>query len=194
MKAPCNIIKLVSNIFCNFTLKVDQETIHTKTGRIQGSVRSPILFNIFLNDLLWTYKYKEITTRVNADDIVWIWSSIIQAREAIDIMKIWWRENQMTINENKSGILGILKRKGKTWIVSNSLNIPEVAEYKYLWITINQSITTKNHSEIIKIKYYLRKKVMITEAITGKSKKSSSNTLDNNSSQIELCIWFIIRA
>ena len=58
----------------------------------------------------------------------------------------------MTINENKSGILRILKRKGKTGIISNSLNIPEVAEYKYLGITINQLITTKNHSEIIKSK------------------------------------------
>ena len=150
MKVPCNIIKLVSNMLCNFTLKVGQKTIHTKTGLIQGSVLSPILFNIFLNDLLWTYEQKEITTRAYADDIVWIWSSIIQAREAIDIMKIWWRENQMTINENKSGIQRILKRKGKTGIISNSLNIPEVAEYKYLGITINQSIITKNQSEIIK--------------------------------------------
>ena len=152
MKAPCNIIKLVSNMFCNFTLKVDQETIHTKTGRIQGSVLCPILFNLFLNDLLWTYEHKEITTRVYADDIVWIWSSIIQARKVIAIMKIWWSENQMTINENKSGMLVILKRKGKTGIVRNSLNIPEVTDYKYLGITINQSITTKNHSEIIKSK------------------------------------------
>ena len=113
MKAPCNIIKLVSNMLCNFTLKVEQETIHIKTGRIQGSVLCPILFNIFLNDLLWTIEHNETTTRIYADDIVWIWSSIIQAWKAIDIMKIWWRESQMTINDNKSGILGILKGKAK---------------------------------------------------------------------------------
>ena len=35
---------------------------------------------------------------------------------------------------------------------------------------------------------------MVTEAITGKSKKSSSNIWDNNSSKIEQCMWFIIRA
>ena len=37
-------------------------------------------------------------------------------------------------------------------IIGNSLNIPEVAEYKYFGITINQTITTKSHSEIIKSK------------------------------------------
>ena len=152
MKTLYNIKKIVSNMLSNFMSKVGQEMIHNKTDLIQGSVLSPILFNIFLNDLLWTYEQKEITTRAYADDIVWIWSSIIQARESIDIMKNWWRENQMAINEKKSGILRILKRKGRAGIISNSLNIPEIAEYKYLRITINQSITTKIHSEIIKSK------------------------------------------
>ena len=95
----------------NFTFKADKETIHTKRGLIQVSVLSQILFNIFLNDLLWIYEIKQITTRAYADDVVWICNNMTQLTEAIDIMRIWWWENEMIINENKSGILRILKMK-----------------------------------------------------------------------------------
>ena len=47
-------------------------------------------------------------------------------------MKQWCIQNEMKINEIKSGILRILKRKGKIRFIENSLNIPEVDIYKYL--------------------------------------------------------------
>ena len=63
MKVLCNIIKLVSNMLCNFILKVDQETIHTKADLIQGSVLSPILFNIFLKKIYSEHMSKKKSQR-----------------------------------------------------------------------------------------------------------------------------------
>ena len=107
---------------------------------------------IFIIDLLWSYESKQIMNRAYADDIICICNSKDQTSEEIDIMKYWWSENWMKINEKKSGILWILKRKGKTGVINNSLNIPEVENYKYLRVVINQSITTNDHSAIIKSK------------------------------------------
>ena len=58
----------------------------------------------------------------------------------------------MKINENKSCILRILKRKGKIGFIENSLNIPEVDTYKYFRAQINKSLTPEIHHKFIKQK------------------------------------------
>ena len=79
-------------------------------------------------------------------------------------MKIikWWEQYKVMLNPQKSGILRIRNRAGKTKEIKNCANIPEVKEYKYLGINKNQSL---NFKELIKktkikskyLKYNLRK-------------------------------------
>ena len=66
------------------------------------------------------------------------------------------------LDPQKSGILRILNRAGKTKEIKNCANIPEVKEYKYLGINKNQSLNFKELIKKIKIKskylkYNLRK-------------------------------------
>ena len=149
---PCNIVKLINNMLKNFTLSISNETIRTHKGLIQGSVLSPILFNIFINYLMIIFQTNKIETRAYADDIICIWSNLSQVKQAILIMKQWCIQNEMKINENKSGILRILKMKRKTGLIENCLNIPEVDTYKYLGIQINQSLRSETHNKFIKQK------------------------------------------
>ena len=82
----------------------------------------------------------EIEARAYADDVVCIWTNLAQTKQDIQIMEQWCIKNEMKINERKSGILRILKKRGKTRKIENSLNIQEVKSYKYLGIHINQSL------------------------------------------------------
>ena len=152
LKIPWNINRIIKCMLNNLKFKLGKEIIITKKGLIQGSVLSPLLFIIFINDLLGKFEDKIIFTRAYADDIVCVCPNIYQANTAIDIMKNWCSENKMRINKDKSGILRILKRSGKTGIINNSLDIPEVSSYKYLDITINQSIALKNHFNLLMMK------------------------------------------
>ena len=147
---------------------------------IQGSVLSPILFNLFINDLLDEFEAIGIFTRAYADDIAWVCSSLEQARNTKDTMKRWWDRNGMKINETKSGILRILKRRGKIDVIKNWLDIIEVSEYKYLGIMINQSITISNQNQYLKNKITQMKRkagVIQTALIDTKSKVEFLSTI-----------------
>ena len=71
------------------------------------------------------FRTSKIEARRYADDIVWIWEFKAQAVRAIKVMKKWTKINRMEINAEKSGIMRVLKRKGKWKGVKNVLNISQ---------------------------------------------------------------------
>ena len=54
----------------NFKLKYENRIIRTKRGLVQSSIIPPILFNIFLNDLLNSFETNNINVLAYTDDIV----------------------------------------------------------------------------------------------------------------------------
>ena len=48
--------------------------------------------------------------------------------------------NDIKLNPEKSEMMRLLKRSGKIKGIKNISNIPEVLKYKYLGLTINQSL------------------------------------------------------
>ena len=83
LDSPDNITLLIGNMLKKFWLIYEKEKIKTSRSLVQGLVISPILFNIFINDIMLIYQVLGIESRAYADDFVCIWKSIDETRKAI---------------------------------------------------------------------------------------------------------------
>ena len=84
---PFNIICTIKDMLDKFTLAFEEQHIKTERGLVQRSVLSPILFNLYISDLMWKLELENIKPWTYADDITWIWESANQTRQAIEIVK-----------------------------------------------------------------------------------------------------------
>ena len=92
---PRNIIATIRDMLEKFRLNFKGMTIKTEKGLDQGSWLSPLLFNIFINDLLNKFEEKGIECRAYADDIVCICNEIEK-----------WEKNQLillNVGQNQMG-------------------------------------------------------------------------------------------
>ena len=123
-----NFIGLLCNIFSKTKVTLGGSNyISTKRGLLQGSWISPLLFNIYINDLIEELE-KKFFTKAHADDLVI--GILCQA----DLHKCLWvlqrcsHNNNIGINPNKSDLLRVLGTKGKILEIKSVLNIPEIFE------------------------------------------------------------------
>ena len=86
---------------------------------------SPLLFNIYINDLIEELE-KKFFTKAYADDLMIGLLCQADLHKCLWILQRWSHNNKIEINPNKSGILRVL---GKILEIKNVLNIPEVFEY-----------------------------------------------------------------
>ena len=72
----------------------------------------------------------------------------------------WYIVYEIELNPIKSSILRVLNRAEKIKGIKNIAKIPEVTEYKYLGLTINQSLNFKGLTSKIKLKSnYMREQI-----------------------------------
>ena len=109
--------------------------IKPNCGVAQGSIISPALFAIFIEDLA-----EELQTKANismhdilmyADDILTLCTSRSQLRRAIEIIESWCEENGMELNKNKSGIVPFAPRKAHKIPLLVNKKTTEVRKRKY---------------------------------------------------------------
>jgi hypothetical protein len=134
--------------------KLGRESLIPNQGVAQGSVISPALFNIYSEGLL--HKLQE-ELHINledllsyADDTLIICDSPYEVRNVIQTIKSWSAENNLKLNEKKSGIVEFLHRKSKPCLKIDSIDgFPVCKEYRYLGLKLSNKLYMKDQLAFI---------------------------------------------
>ena len=181
-KIPDNIIKTLNYMLSRFSVTIDNQTwIKTNTGLPQGSWLSPILFNIYLDDLLNELEQNRLFHRAYADDIIVGTTGKEEINLAWGIIKNWCKRNDVELNASKSGIMRIGYRKCKLQKSDNVLGIKECYSYKYLGLEFDQGLTFNRIPKTLKQQEII---------MTGKLKRLNFDVVDIKTRKLVFhCIW-----
>lgn len=143
-----------------FGSNLSDET-YTKTGVPQGSILGPLLFSVYINDLI------KATDNFNylmyADDTTLYFNlenfHSANREEAInselDRINIWMKVNKLTINASKTKCMIFHKKPKRINPLSLSINgqvIETVSSFNYLGIHLDENLTWKNHTDLVSVK------------------------------------------
>ena len=155
------IVKVIESFYLNTRMRVKvgediSEQFRYERGVRQGCPTSPLLFNIYIDDLLDDIRPVEVEGLneglkglLFADDTVILAESEKDLESKLITIEKWMDENSMEINPIKCGIMQIkaLNEVSSIEIKYKREKIPNVNKYVYLGIEFNDQLDLKVMSE-----------------------------------------------
>ena len=134
-----DVINSIKKIYSSSILRLSPKSdlININQGVLQGSLISPILFNLYINDLIEELSKIGYDVLGYADDIAVLCEDEYKLIEAIDIIQNWSTRNKILVNKKKSGIM-VLNDTGVS--ITLVREYPIIKEYKYLGVMINNRL------------------------------------------------------
>ena len=184
------VANLLHSFLDNRTLKVNvddawSDIVHLRAGAPQGSVLSPLLYLIFVNDLTDSINLSTVTGSQFADD-VGLWLTRNQATKAkmdmqCEVTKLeqWCQKWQVTLNPAKSKLVLFTKcPRHKEEVDANGLTIQlfkeqiaTVDEADYLGVTFDARMTWEPQTrKMISRSYQRLNLIRIISSISNKPK------------------------
>ena len=137
------LVKLVESMFtnCSTVIAVNgtlTQPVKLQKGLFQGSLLSPMLFDVFIDDMAETIN-NNLGTEIPecllfADDILLTCPNEKTAQDRLNTVSAWCMANEMEINIPKSGTT----HNGAPLLV-NGLALPVVETYRYLGIPLSRT-------------------------------------------------------
>ena len=164
------IINTIKKIYSSARLQIDplNDKVNVNTGVLQGSLISPILFNIYIDDMVRELKENAHDALAYADDMSAICIEMEELNTSIDILERWCENNHIGVNKNKSGIMII---QGYTEL-NQYRGYPIVGTYKYLGVQINNELDCPLQQAMAKKRlnvYVERNKKLLSEYFSPRS-------------------------
>jgi hypothetical protein len=127
--------------------------ISVSSGVPQGSVLGPLLFIIYLDDLIRTIQTlcHATTVYAYADDIKLSSTDPIDLQHALDIVSTWTNTWKLQLNKDKSEHLSIRHQQQHTFNICNQM-IPKTNTVRDLGITISDDLKWSPYIEKIRSK------------------------------------------
>ncbi|UYV63537.1 hypothetical protein LAZ67_2004572 [Cordylochernes scorpioides] len=164
------------------------ENIKIHSGVLQGEPLSPLLFILFMTDLIKMYDNSDLTSvylpefgdvhlLMYADDIAIIGESRVNLQKKINILKEYLGVNEMTLNESKSKVM-VFRNGGKPsredrWYWNGK---PLMVTRRYIYLGYPLVSTTKTTQAANFFKGKALAAINATTPILAKSKINSLNS------------------
>ncbi|GFX79695.1 uncharacterized protein LOC103524116 [Trichonephila clavipes] len=159
----------------------------SETGLPQGTVISPILFNIFINDLPDLLASDGLTnTALFADDLA-IWCSTPKRDQSklntilnltLERLHLWCIENNMTVNLKKTTcqFFTLNRQPFSPQLVYNGMPVQQSDVSIYLGCALDNKLKWTKHAELVVSK--ARKRLSILKRLTGVKWGCNRDTLN----------------
>ena len=107
MKIRLRLIRVLKALYSSTRISVDinDSSINVNGGVLQGSILSPFLFNLYINDLIEKIKKVAFEVLAYGDDIAILCSCEREINLVIDVVERWTEENKLILNKKKSAIM-----------------------------------------------------------------------------------------
>jgi len=151
---PKNLCYLIYDYLTNRHQQVKIESSRSSklpisSGVPQGAILSPILFNLFINDLTfgsngYLYKYADDATLVLPHYSNSTSSAAADSiNSMVSIMEKWCKNNYLTLNTSKTQIMTVKKNR------HFQCDIPSLPQLKILGVIFNKNLKWDNHVNTI---------------------------------------------
>ena len=139
-------LEVLKFIFDNLSIKLGKHIYKPTRGLPQGLSISPLLFNIYINDILKKCEENGMFALAFADDFVMIGKDENSITASVNCFSRFCDCMNLKINSLKSGILQLGNRNQVNWRTSIN-DIPIVDNYKYLGVQLSGKIYIEPYLE-----------------------------------------------